>query len=561
MKAKRIVALLMATIMTVSLAACGETKESESDNVQTEDATEEEETEAEETETEEAETVVTATEEGRIQDGDVPETLFDEALTIDFALWDQTSFESDPYSDYIATKFNVDFEIRNEDWGNYEEQIALWGASDDMPDIFTGYIDESYFGDFIDQELIRDIPLETLKKYPNAYNRWLNDPTQQALYEYYGKIYYLSRDDGHNCDYVGSYTGGQALYYRADWAEALGFDEPTNMDELLEMLIAFAKEDPDGNGVDDTYGLDTSFGRLEAIWSWFNCYPSFWVESEEGYIPGYLDKENMVEALTWLRTAYENGAVDPEWNGDIQGFVDDKFGAYNYHCDMGWSSNIICSKFGSTHEGNPYDIVNAVTCLPVHEGEEATTRPYYTDGMACFSYDCSDEAMERMLAIYDWACDGYGWIFTQYGFEGTDYTVDESGKLTRVADNPRSKSQNMQVACFYTWGGECTDLNYINISDNDNKEADGVTDEFSFQFARNMHEKANEAAQNEEVTFALLPTLIQTQEKNSFVFDEKQGLLDIVVGTDDVETMYDAFVQSAYDSGVQNVIDSINNAM
>lgn len=505
---------------------------------------------------------VWATEEvNRIQAGDEPETMFEEPLTIDFALWDQTSFESDPYSDYIAKKFNVDFEIRNEDWGNYDEQIALWGASDDMPDIFTGYISESYFGDFIDQELIRDIPLELLEKYPNAYNRWLNDPTQQAMYEYYGKIYYLSRDDGHNADYVGMYTGGQGLYYRKDWAEALGFDEPTNMDELLEMLTAFAKNDPDGNGVDDTYGLSTSFGRLRGIWSWFNCYPEYWITSEDGYVPGYLDKENMIEALTWLRTAYENGAIDPEWKGDIQGFVDDKFGAYNYHCDYGWATNIVCLKFGATHEGNPYDLVGGTTCLPVHEGEEATTMPYYTGGMAAFSYDCSDEVLERMLALYDWAMDGEGWMFTQFGFEGTDYTIDDTGKMTRLPDNERAKSQNMQVACFYTWGGENLDMNYISIADNDDFEDVGVTDEMSFEFGRSMIEKSNAAVQNEAVTFALIPSLITTPEKVGFVFDYKQALLDIVIGTDDIETMYDAFVQSAYNSGVQEVIDSVNNAM
>ena len=52
-----------------------------------------------------------------------------------------------------------------------------------------------------------------------------------------------------------------------------------------------------------------------------------------------------------------------------------------------------------------------------------------------------------------------------------------------------------------------------------------------------------------------------TEERASFVFDHTGGLLKIVTGTDEVETMYDAFIQDAYDSGLQAVIDAQNKAM
>ena len=45
------------------------------------------------------------------------------------------------------------------------------------------------------------------------------------------------------------------------------------------------------------------------------------------------------------------------------------------------------------------------------------------------------------------------------------------------------------------------------------------------------------------------------------MFDHTGGLLKIVTGTDEVETMYDAFIQDAYDSGLQAVIDAQNKAM
>ena len=69
---------------------------------------------------------------------------------------------------------------------------------------------------------------------------------------------------------------------------------------------------------------------------------------------------------------------------------------------------------------------------------------------------------------------------------------------------------------------------------------------------------ANEACHNPDVTFNMAASLITTDERASFMFDYRGGLLDIVTGTDDVETMYDAFVANAYSAGVQAVIDAEN---
>lgn len=240
---------------------------------------------------------------------------YPEHIHMEVANWEaNTSGTPKPWEKLENEKFNMDVTWRAEDWGNYQDVIALWGASDELPDVFCGYIDETWFGDFISQQLIRDIPMETLKQYPNLYAVWEMDVACQALYNYYGKVYYFPRNDGIDHMYEGSYTSGQGFLYRKDWAEKLGFDEPTNMDELLEILIAFAQQDPDGNGKNDTYGLTRSFAGLEGLWSWFNCFPDYWVTSGDGsVIPGYLDRERMLDGLNWLRKAYQGGGVDPEW--------------------------------------------------------------------------------------------------------------------------------------------------------------------------------------------------------------------------------------------------------
>lgn len=45
------------------------------------------------------------------------------------------------------------------------------------------------------------------------------------------------------------------MFFRQDWMDKLGLEMPKTMDDVGMIFKAFTKEDPDGNGKDDTYGL------------------------------------------------------------------------------------------------------------------------------------------------------------------------------------------------------------------------------------------------------------------------------------------------------------------
>lgn len=51
--------------------------------------------------------------------------------------------------------------------------------------------------------------------------------------------------------------GRNGLGYRTDWAEAVGITEaPKTVEDVYDMLYKFTYDDPDGNGANDTYGLE-----------------------------------------------------------------------------------------------------------------------------------------------------------------------------------------------------------------------------------------------------------------------------------------------------------------
>lgn len=483
-----------------------------------------------------------------------------EPLEISLGIWDINEWGDDNASKLIKEKFNMTFDIYNEDWGNYDEQLFQWAASDELPEVFCGYIDETYTPEFIDQQYLRDIPLEMLQKYPSLYATWQADTASQALYNYYGKIYYVPRTDALTPNFfIGSYTGGAAIYYRKDWAEKLGFEKPTNCDELLDMLIAFAQQDPDGDGQADTYGLSTTFGRLESIWGWFNCYPTYWIKTADGYEPGYLDKENMMNGLTWLRKAYENGAIDPELQGNNTGFADGTFGAYSYHSNPGWGNNVVMSTFGGANPdiANPYDIIDSIVAIPQHEGEEATARPYFSDTGTFFTSNCSDDKVDRILQMIEWLYSDEGILVKRCGFEG-DYTWNEETQHYDRAETP----SNNPCGCVFgmiSWDAEAEyESKFANYTP---FPAEGRTQQDQIDWGNQMREQINAAAQNPAITFDLTSSLITTDEKATYMFDYKTALMEIVTGTDDVEAMYDQFVTDAMDYGLQDVIDSVNTAL
>ena len=96
--------------------------------------------------------------------------------------------------------------------------------------------------------------------------------------------------------------GRNGLGYRTDWAEAVGITEaPKTVEDVYDMLYKFTYDDPDGNGANDTYGLEMCkyTGPWDIIQTWFGC-GNGWVEQDGKLVPVHQTAEYK-EALDWMR--------------------------------------------------------------------------------------------------------------------------------------------------------------------------------------------------------------------------------------------------------------------
>jgi ABC-type glycerol-3-phosphate transport system substrate-binding protein len=106
--------------------------------------------------------------------------------------------------------------------------------------------------------------------------------------------------------------------YRKDWLESLGLDVPHNLDEYAEVLRAFTHDDPDGNGVNDTYGrlLYTTIRFDDDFFHAFGVavghhLNGFW-RDRDGRIELDWVQPEMKEALAWMRDRWAEGVFHPD---------------------------------------------------------------------------------------------------------------------------------------------------------------------------------------------------------------------------------------------------------
>lgn len=109
------------------------------------------------------------------------------------------------------------------------------------------------------------------------------------------------------------------LWIRTDWLNNLQLKPPQSIEDVLAIAKAFTEDDPDRNGIDDTYGLalsnllwDPVMG-LTGFMAGFNAYPSIWITDQEGKLVYGGVQPEVKDALLALQKMYAEGQIDEEF--------------------------------------------------------------------------------------------------------------------------------------------------------------------------------------------------------------------------------------------------------
>ncbi len=231
--------------------------------------------------------------------------------------------------------------------------------------------------------------------------------------------------------------GRLGMGYRADWAEALGIDEPKTIEDLYDMMWQFTYNDPDGNGKDDTYGLSLSkyTGPLDVIQTYFGV-GNEWVESDGKLIPIHQTPEYM-EALNWLKKMYDDGLVYEDWAvRDTTTWRDDvQSGECGIYIDVLDSSRRIWDYFVDNEipavEGTSYEYATMNLVGTINDRTLATSG--YNGFFVITKAAKTVEDLEAALKFLDRMSDNEAIRLAGYGLEGVHWEKDENGFLVNLA--------------------------------------------------------------------------------------------------------------------------------
>ncbi|HHT74419.1 MAG TPA: extracellular solute-binding protein [Firmicutes bacterium] len=145
----------------------------------------------------------------------------------------------------------------------------------------------------------------------------------------------LRYPDGEIYSVFNKYEGGTMPVVRADWLEKLGLDIPETLDDFYNVLKAFVEQDPDGNGIDDTYGLSTAgLYDIQPFMGAFGVKQRYVID-EDGRRTIPYASDAAIPGFEWLKRLYDEGILDPNFvtntTADMRNlFLADKLGMNTY---------------------------------------------------------------------------------------------------------------------------------------------------------------------------------------------------------------------------------------
>lgn len=361
-----------------------------------------------------------------------------------------------------------------------QDTMDTFVASGDILDVtcYSYYLEDDY-SYMLEQGLIREFPEEWL---------WEYYPTgMKILQEWLGEDYFENGNhlvDG-KCIYTpwveGKTYSTSVLVYRKDWMENLGMTEPTTLDELHDLLYAFTYDDPDGNGQNDTYGIDASY-VWRGLWPVLGAFgmgtPDNYHWNEDGTVTYNAATEDYHTALGIIKEWYDEGIIDPEcitddraavrtkWaDGRTGAMVDSETWFYSYR----GSSNILALAEDLAGE-NTVDVMGALT-TEYGDGNVYSNADFpSTLGMASlfFTAGATDEQVIAVLKILEgMASDHELMIKVLYGEEGVDYTMEGEQLVVNPSLTVEDKAKKGIDFTYYGAGAQDDYIANLTFSERD----------------------------------------------------------------------------------------------
>lgn len=325
-------------------------------------------------------------------------TLTRAQMTTSVSQWENGDDETNnPWTRLALEQYNIQLEDAwAADGSQYADKINLSIASQTLPDVF--WVNANQFKQVTELGLVADLT-DVYEEYASDTLKNIMDSDKEGFES--GKV--DGRLMGISTQHYGIISQMNCVWIRNDWMEKLNLEAPQTMEDLIEICRQFTKNDPDGNGVDDTYGLavDKTLDSLYALMNAYHAYPSIWLTKEDGSIEYGVVQPEVKDALTAFQKLYEEGILNKEFavadNAKMtEDLVSGKVGVAIFGSSFGYAPGIDVVK------NNGVEAIFKPYALPSIDGEPAKLSIDWPVGnYVVVNKNCANpEAAIKMINLY-----------------------------------------------------------------------------------------------------------------------------------------------------------------
>lgn len=412
---KRVMALLLAAAMTVTLfTGCGDKEEQESGGTEQQGGAE----------------------------GQIEFPLAETATMSMFSVYATTTGTELPDNaafQKMEELTNVKWTVTSCSATDLQEQRGILLNTGDYPDVLyksgIGRDDIAKYG----MEGIL-LPLEDL------INEYM--PNLKAVLDERNAWYEITSADGHiySLPFI-EQPGLQniLMWINVRWLEKVEMEEPDSWESLYEVLKAFKEKDPNGNGEADEIPYVANTALLPFYLFGYDLpvdMNSFCAVNDEGQIVYSMANDDWYDYLYWMHKFYEEGLMNAD---AFEASVDKQYATGPddiYGLFLGWSPSETVG--ADLAEGYDYKVMD-----PWGENSLSTTSGI-TEGGLCITDRCSNPALVCAWADYFYSEEGG--TLMQLGIEGESYRWREDGLWEWIIDEENGQEE-MQVRDAYILQG------------------------------------------------------------------------------------------------------------
>ena len=220
----------------------------------------------------------------------------------------------------LEERFNIRLKPVYLDQNQYERKKPLMLASGRVPDVLWINDPDTLQRDAF-HGFLCEVPYELLERYAPTQVKLLRQAAPHAwLYAHW---------QGRNFGLPSIYWKG--LYarpgvWRMDWLRAVGIEKvPETLEEMREALYRFRHNDPDGNGLKDTYGMsgdvtDWWWSTFSDVFAAYGVLPFDWQFDDAGQVIWGGTSDGAYRAIRTLHDWYADELIDPAFQSDTMNY-------------------------------------------------------------------------------------------------------------------------------------------------------------------------------------------------------------------------------------------------